>query len=325
MPSFNEHATAVVRGAGIFDNGGASNAVAYLNELADLQSLESKEEKTSRQASGTVTYSLDPVECASPAAAEKVRKHLDSSVLVKLCKKMIANYFNPLSVDDYTCHGYVPVILGACIMSHGCLTPLESLPGYHMFLTTYRQFLCGIFGTAPLTVGAKVQMKKALDGPDPFKPGTGINFRTYGLSATVDPSIKPFLDEKSHKTIGGMPLNYKGKYESDAHAVVSMIGPCSKGDMEYGPADECGGCSRKLKKGLICARCKDQRYCNRECQRKDIRRHKAVCRTPEDVEAMFGTRSIMWMNTYHMVGGGGMGGLGSLMQMFGGMGMGMGN
>ncbi|KAK3613712.1 hypothetical protein LTR56_027718 [Elasticomyces elasticus] len=323
MPSFNELDSDVVRGVGILENGAALNAIAYLNDLADVESLESKEEKAFREATGMMTYSLHPMGCASMAAAEKVRKHLDSGVLVKLCKKMVANYFNPLSLDDYTAQGYVPVILGACIMSYGCLTPLESLPGYHMFLTNYRQFLCGIFETAPMTDGAKVQMKKALHGPDAFKAGEGIDLRSYGLTPTTDPNIKPFLDKKPHQMIGGMPQKYKGAYKPDAHAAISMIGPCSRKDMEYGPVNECGGCPKKLKKGLTCGRCKNQRYCNKECQHKDIRRHKAVCRTPKDTKVMFDTHSIMWTNTYHMVGGSGMSGLIDLAQMFGGIGVGM--
>ncbi|KAK5746747.1 hypothetical protein LTS12_022644 [Elasticomyces elasticus] len=321
MPSFNELDSDVVRGVGILENGAALNAIAYLNDLADVESLESKEEKAFREATGMMTYSLHPMGCASMAAAEKVRKHLDSGVLVKLCKKMVANYFNPLSLDDYTAQGYVPVILGACIMSYGCLTPLESLPGYHMFLTNYRQFLCGIFETAPMTDGAKVQMKKALHGPDAFKAGEGIDLRSYGLTPTTDPNIKPFLDKKPHQMIGGMPQKYKGAYKPDAHAAISMIGPCSRKDMEYGPVNECGGCPKKLKKGLTCGRCKNQRYCNKECQHKDIRRHKAVCRTPKDTKVMFDTHSIMWTNTYHMVGGSGMSGLIDLAQMFGGIGV----
>jgi hypothetical protein len=63
----------------------------------------------------------------------------------------------------------------------------------------------------------------------------------------------------------------------------------------------CGGCenTKHHGKSLMCARCKDQVYCSKACQRKDFRRHKAVCRTPEDRETMKEQRS-MWINTFHI-------------------------
>ncbi|KAK4894725.1 hypothetical protein LTR27_007113 [Elasticomyces elasticus] len=292
MPSFHDHAATVVQGEGLFHNGGAAFAVQYLNSIASLDTLESEDEKASRKAGGTITYSLFAQACATPAAAEKVRKHLDSGILHKLCKKMITNYFNPLSTDDYTCHGFVPMILGACAMSHGCESPLESLPGYHTFFDTYRQFLCGIFETCPMMDGARMQMKKALHGPDTFKPGASIDFTSYGLSITKPANAKAYMDGVPRMMMGGMPVDYKPLYKGDKHAVMNMVGPCSKEDMRYGPATECGGCQKKLVKAMICNRCKDQGYCSKECQRKDFRRHKEVCRTPKDAEIILGKKPV---------------------------------
>jgi hypothetical protein len=67
---------------------------------------------------------------------------------------MVANYMNPLSADDYTCHGYVPVILGPCAMTYGCRT-LYGAPCYHMLFTIFEEMLDGIFETAPLVNTAK--------------------------------------------------------------------------------------------------------------------------------------------------------------------------
>jgi hypothetical protein len=68
--------------------------------------------------------------------------------------------------------------------------------------------------------------------------------------------------------------------------VMSMISPATTGDMVYGSLNECGGCRKKLKKPLMCSRCKAQKYCSKECQRKDFARHKKCCRPEEDAEIM---------------------------------------
>jgi len=65
---------------------------------------------------------------------------------------MVANYLNPLSINDYTCHGYVLVILGACAMSLGCKSR-KTAPGYRMLYETFWKMLCDIYQTARLMVG----------------------------------------------------------------------------------------------------------------------------------------------------------------------------
>ena len=124
-----------VLGEGVFENDAALRAVAYLDELAGLD----KFKPTATAAGEKITYSVYATQCSTPEAAEKVRSHLDSGVLHKLTAKMVANYFNPLSVHDYTCFGYVPVILGACAMTHGCRT-LYTAPGYRYF-KTYKEMV----------------------------------------------------------------------------------------------------------------------------------------------------------------------------------------
>jgi len=112
-------------GEGVFENDAAFRAVACLNGLAGLDKLtliaSANDDK--------VVYLLHAGTCSSNEARELVRSHLDSGVLHKLTAKMVSNFFNPLSVKDFTCKGYVPIILAACAMSHGCLT-LYTAPGY---------------------------------------------------------------------------------------------------------------------------------------------------------------------------------------------------
>jgi hypothetical protein len=284
-----------VLGEGVFENDAALRAVAYLDELAGVNQLT----PTTSAAGEKIMYSLYATQCSSSDAAEKVRIHLDSGVLHTLAAKMVANYFNPLAVSDYTCWGFVPVILGACAMSHGCRT-LYSAPGYPVYFKTFKDMLTGIFETAPLMDVAKEQMKKALLGPDGFKPGSAIDFVHFARPKDYLPSD----DEDSciGLMIGGSPAGYTPKYKPASGGGQGVIGPCSKGDMNYSDDDElCGGCENMKHHGksLMCARCKDQVYCSKACQRKDFRRHKPVCRTPEDRETMKEQRS-MWINTFHI-------------------------
>lgn len=283
-----------VFGEGVFENDAALRAVDCLNEIAGLDKLKPAATDTGDK----ITYSLYAAQCSDPEAAEQVRKHLDSGVLHKLTAKMVANYFNPLSVDDYTCHGYVPIVLGACAMSHGCNT-LYTAPGYHVYFKTYKEMLIGIFETAPLMDAAKEQMKKALLCPVGFKPGTAIDFNHFARPASYSPNPN---DPCITLMLGGIPAGYQPKYQSAAKGGFGVIGPCSKGDMEYSSDKKvCGGCNISHDKPLVCARCKDQAYCSKACQRKDFRRHKAVCRTPEDSKQMQEQRD-MWMNTFDIPG-----------------------
>ena len=283
-----------VFGEGVFENDAALRAVEHLDELAGLEKLE----PTATSAGDKIIYSLYATQCSNVEAAEKVRDLLDSGVLHKLTAKMVANYFNPLGLKDFTCHGYVPVILGACAMSHGCRT-LYTAPGYHMYFKTYKEMLVGIFETAPLMDAAKEQMKRALTGPDGFKPGMAIDFGHFARPAGYSPNVD---DPCMGLMLGGIPAGYQPKFQPAPGGGQGMIGPCGKEDMEYS-ADKtvCGGCETSNNKLLTCARCKDQGYCSKDCQRKDFSRHKAVCRTPEDVKIMKEQHS-MWMNTFRITG-----------------------
>lgn len=281
-------------GEGVFENDAALRAVAYLDELAGINKL-----KPADSANGDkVTYSVYAKQCSTPEAAEKVRKHLDSGVLHKLTAKMVANYFNPLSVDDYTCFGYVPVILGACAMSHGCCT-LYDAPGYRMFFNKYKEMLIGIFESAPLMDDAKEQMKRALLGPDGFQPGTAIDFAHFARPPNHPP---PKEDNPCiGLMIGGSPLGYNSKYTHGDGKILHMIGPCSVGDMGYSKDKKlCGGCEMYHGKSLVCSRCKDQVYCSKACQRKDFSRHKVVCRTPDDARTMLKDEFPKWMNAFYV-------------------------
>ena len=268
-------------GEGVFENDGALVAVAHLDELADLDKLT----PTTTANGGKVVYSLSAADCSSDEARELVRSHLDSGVLHKLAARMIFNVFNPLSVKDYTCGGFVPIILGACAMSHGCRT-LYTAPGYDCFFKTYKDMLIGILTTAPLMDAAKEQMNKALRGPDGFEPGTPIDFKRF--ARPTDYSPRSTDDPCMGLMLGGLPSGYESTFEKEdvEEDTFLDVGPCVKKDMHYSiDTTLCGGCLGK-RASLICAKCGVQVYCSKACQRKDFKRHKVCCRTPEDAESM---------------------------------------
>jgi hypothetical protein len=270
-------------GEGMFENDGALVAVTHLDELADLDKLT----PTTTTNGGKVVYSLYAADCSSDEARELVRNHLDSGVLHKLAARMVSNYFNPLKMRDYTCGGFVPVILGACAMSHGCRT-LYTAPGYDIFFKTYKDFLIGALPSAPLMDAAKEQMTKALHGPAGFEPGTPIDFKRFARPANYSPS--PKNDACFARMLGGAPVGYKPAFEDGGSKDdgVATVGPCMKEQMAYNKDPKhCG--SGHCKAGhatLVCSKCKVQVYCCKECQREDFHRHKVCCRTPEAAESM---------------------------------------
>jgi hypothetical protein len=279
-------------GEGVFENDAALRAVTYLDELAGVDKLEPTTSVTGEK----ITYSLYAKQCSTAEAAEQVRNHLDSGVLHKLAAKMVANFFLPRAVSDYTCERYVPVILGACAMNHGCHT-LYSAAGYYPYFPTYKNMLIGIFEAAKLMDTAKEQMKKALDGPDGFEPGNAIDFTYFARPLNYSPSNNK--DPYAKIMTGGMPAGYIPEYQQAISGIV-VFGLCLKSEKQRAnDLKMCGPCN--MTRGMVfsCGRCRAKVYCSKTCQRKDLRRHKPVCRTAED-EATMRERYSAWQNTIYI-------------------------
>jgi hypothetical protein len=171
---FVPNSVTVLGDQGVFENVMVFYAVDVLNSRAELDKILPTEEEDGKE----VVYYLHAPKCSSPAAIEKVREHLDSGVLHKLTSKMVASYFDPFSLDDHTCFGYLPMVLGACAMSLGCKT-LITAPGHHTFYASYMKFMAGIVETAPFMDLAKAQMYQALHGPQKYTGDHLIDFSTY--------------------------------------------------------------------------------------------------------------------------------------------------
>jgi hypothetical protein len=89
--------------------------------------------------------------------------------------------------------------------------------------------------------------------------------------------------------LGGGPVGYKPSFRKGGDRSgegTAIVGPCMRESMGY-PIDltHCGKCTAK-KATLVCAKCRVQVYCSKDCQVKDFHRHKVCCRTPEDAESM---------------------------------------
>ncbi|KAK5117762.1 hypothetical protein LTR85_008737 [Meristemomyces frigidus] len=339
-------------GEGLFQNKNDVDVVNYLNREMGVVELEQRARKVAAEGkkgsnsndgpdAAEVRYSVYARFCSSEEAIEAVRKHLDAGPLAQMCAKMVARFFNPLKLSDYTCKGHLPVLLGACAMSLGC--KLDGIPGYKMYSNTYREFLSGIYEPAPFMDKAMEQMYSALHGPVAYVDGTPYDFGSLTCAEVVAARAAkgittPLTREKSsgEAYMGGLPVGYKtsrglGKAPLGGMA-FRIIGPSSsKVDMGYHDSDKgrCArkGCGRKqprdggAEKLLQCGKCKDVEYCGKACQKEDWKRHKGCCRTPEDARSMR-EEGEKWENLfyYHPASlrgeggaGGGMGGLAAML------------
>ncbi|KAK5137244.1 hypothetical protein LTR08_000214 [Meristemomyces frigidus] len=291
-------------GEGLFENENDLEVIRYLDREMGVNDLEHKantatatgREKGTNDGVAALRYSVYAPSCSNKDAAEAVKKHLDAGALKLMCTKMVACYFNPLKPSDYTCHGHLAIILGACAMTLGC--KLDGIPGYKMFFGSYSSFLGGIYEPAPLMDKAKGQMHKALYEVMIARVAAGI----------TTPLHKEKFAGNGQGMMGGLPIGYKSARDSAKAPLVgmamSMVGPCDKEDMGYGGHAGCAGqgCGRgQVVNGgglLQCGKCGEVKYCSRECQKKDWRRHKVCCRTPEDTTEMKEERA-KWMNMFY--------------------------
>lgn len=255
-------------------------------------------------------YTIDARGCSRDEAIAFVRKHLDDGRLAKMCEKMAARFCNPMKKTDYTCHGHTLVILGACAMSLGC--KFTGLPGYGTIFPKFRELLLSIYETAPLMDKAKEEMYDALQNCQDGQPGeftgkTSLHFITERAAA----NIRTSLTQESFwgKTYtGGRPDSYKSTRGAGkapyGGIMVAVQGPITKTDL-YGASEihGCGSCGKKTDSLSQCGKCKDIKYCGKNCQRADWKRHKGCCRTPEDWKDM-AENPKKWLNEFYTIGGG---------------------
>lgn len=286
-------------GLDLFENSSDLDIVAKFDHAAGINELERTTNLARGDSKSPVRYSIFGGQCSDGDAIAAVRLHLvRTGQMKKLAAKQIANFFNPLDADaDYTCKGRTCVILGACLLSLGC--NLQEIDGYMMYYNTFEKFLKAVLRGAPITDEARATLEKALS-KRPGNPFTfpALTLEHYRAKQTEKGLSGDEIESPRQDFIEGKPAGYKSKKTAGSNFSM-VVCPCVKGDLYHG-GDEigCGSCHKTKGTTLICSRCKEQVYCSEKCQKKDYRRHKACCRTPESRAKMFGANFAMWQNTH---------------------------
>ncbi|KAF2623470.1 hypothetical protein BU25DRAFT_434264 [Macroventuria anomochaeta] len=194
---------------------------------------------------------------------EVVRKHLDSGVLADFVKVKEAKMLSiPNSSQDqqleylfrYPCYGYV--LLGACAMTLGCHLP-----------ESYIDML-------------KIQIHKALFGPDRYRDGEPYDFESEGLIETTNAMTDDSNDELNGLGCKGLNVIRPGGIFNTGmgNSTDSVIIKELRSKLHSPNA--CAECSTRHGSDgsalLQCARCKERKYYSVICQKKHWKIHKKL-------------------------------------------------
>lgn len=213
---------------------------------------------------------MDGTCCAVP---ELVREYLHAGALVKLIAEKEADLLAMPTKDrelEFCLRNpcYIYLLLGACAMTLGYQLP-----------EPYIAMLTKVNTEGGLMPDALKQMKTALFGPDGYVNGTPYNFESKGLLETADSAERK--DPKANKS-GFVMMNVPSRGElfntgmgdSSTSAIIEELR-----QKKTDPAS-CGNCGANATLGgkslLVCARCKDRKYCSVACQKAAWKTHK-VC------------------------------------------------
>ncbi|KAK4894490.1 hypothetical protein LTR27_007376 [Elasticomyces elasticus] len=265
-------------------------------------------------------YSLYREYCFGEESSEIVRKYLDSGV-----SKLLADrYLDVLKKGEKHSKGFrighILIILAAGVLSHGATLPIElknALPILvRICLASLEAVLFSLELTRPVQLKdpaahthplARQQMQKALLD---FVQGTPYDFgnetmdesrlkRMLGLRKT---KLSTHLDRVFRETT---VVSFEGETPNEIYDgvedVLATAGPPENVNMGFnvppgGKPDHtttwqynvCGGCGKKESAAmglLLCGRCKERKYCSKECQKRNFKYHKVVCSRPEEVMA----------------------------------------
>jgi hypothetical protein len=218
-----------------------------------------------------IYYSIYGKSCSNP---ELVRKHLDSGALVYLIAEkeaaMLAMPSKEQELEYYfrdPC--YIYVLLGACAMTLGCQIPDQ-----------YISMLKKVYTEGGLMPDALKQMKKALKGPHGYNDGEPYDFESKDLVETANAMDDTDKVSNGLGFIGMNVLSPGGLFDtgmgnSSTSAIIKELRKRQK------DPDVCAGCGSDAgptgKILLMCARCKDRKYCSAECQKQHWSIHKKLC------------------------------------------------
>ncbi|KAK3669775.1 hypothetical protein LTR78_010348 [Recurvomyces mirabilis] len=218
--------------------------------------------------------------CSGEAAVDHVRAHLDSGKLEEMLKKVEAS--PEKSSRDYEAYhrkGYQCVLLCACAMTLGCTLPDAVIT---KLKATYNKV--GLM-TAPkkddLHADAITQMKKALWGPEGYVDGEPYDFDSADLNDMMH--MAPLMGGAGGLINVAEPGNPLSSFFLNNPSSFPPRASKQSHDntTEYG-SDFCDGCGSRPGTDcmalMACAKCKAQKYCSQECQKKHWKKHKVSCK-----------------------------------------------
>lgn len=228
-----------------------------------------------------VHYSVFADHCPSKEAVEVVKKHMNAGMLAQLVAKYEGKMNGPDSAKDWHPPQYVLVLIGACAMTLGCTLP-----------PPFVALLKKIYASTGLMDEAKMQMRKALHGPNGYVNGTAYNFGSLGLMDTMSQGMSSGGHGKKQggftmmnvQSPGGLPP-LSPEDIADLRRKMHGENNAPQAQPEYGP-DVCGGCGKTQGEGgkelMKCAgTCGGRTYCGKACQKKHWKLHKGVCKVPK--------------------------------------------
>jgi hypothetical protein len=255
--------------------------VRTIDEALGLRELRAK---VNGRASITAKYppnrfSIQAELCYNSNSIEVMRKYLDSGVLSDYAFEYFEKGDRCWAGEDYRRY----VVLIACAMTLGCHLPDRFRET--MGTMQHPAYLKLIKQQSPqwaLKPLANVQLKEALAN---YVDGEPYDFgNTTMLEASISsmfPGTTTVRDIDHRKVV-----EIKQK---SGKVIPYCVGPPS--DDEVGlrsvyPNHLCATCGATKKDGkgelLVCGRCRDRKYCSKECQKRHWKMHKVICTKPAD-------------------------------------------
>ncbi|KAK5731243.1 hypothetical protein LTR15_001182 [Elasticomyces elasticus] len=245
----------------------------------------------------TNRYSLFAEWCLGDGSVEIMRKYLDSGVLNVLVEKYLDLSKESENQPGKKVYGHTLIVLAAGALSLGANLPVK--------LENALPKLLKDPDSHPHQV-AREQVQKALQH---YVQGIPYD---YGNETKDEASIKEVagvrrvkLTTTHHgllKTISIVSLEGETfPRNKGPGSRIATIGPPANTGINYVEAgsfykgsglkpcwryDLCGGCGKNESGTVVlsvCGRCKERRYCSKECQKRDFKHHKVVCSMSEEL------------------------------------------